>query len=660
MLERTGLSPQVLLMTDMLQGIEDKLELLADAQDARLRKLEDALADWNDRVDAIEAKVRGLPERICRAMLHRRDSSVGYIPEDVEIAIHGLAEAVQASLNPTPVAVPNTYDTTSSISDTDMLDNNGSDVEEAPPKRPKLWRRPPAVQPLPSTITDAVVVEASHRQFQWPNGAWRRVPPKWALPKEQCRTMWVYWHRGDTATQIGRYRFLSGDDMQRKADKNGLSTLRSVMMKIDDAALSLVPYLDRLPKLSLRDFLAVFDHSFRVLQKTHTRVDTPRARRLAFPICLMNFTRLVMEEITRMAMINSLIPSEDALNDLSDLDLVAIFDGAYFIFVHRHPSGHFMGRLRLKQTKYESLAHETPQAWRFPKQTTCRLLWEYWFLGDGFSGIRPFGLIDTAGVDFADTTAELRLAKFLVDNLIDLAIDKQLVASEDAVHAMNRCDCMEVFDHVYPILFEDHPWGNLKSGGLTDMPMELYLWTDVCEALRHVRTSTTSTVEILGVPAQLANIERATDLSPSIHSIEGHSKFIPSTRKAIPTPDEANCPFLWSDGSRRQAPEDWSFPNLVCRDAWVGWFHGDLANQIGPYRLLRPLDVHTRDSKMALNNTRAIMDALIQIALARSPVPSEDALGNVMPDKVLRVFDAAYYILARPSVVHVIKDATSP
>ncbi|KAF0697127.1 Aste57867_12121 [Aphanomyces stellatus] len=114
------------------------------------------------------------------------------------------------------------------------------------------------------------------------------------------------------------------------------------------------------------------------------------------------------------------------------------------------------------------------------------------------------------------------------------------------------------------------------------------------------------------------------------------------------TTTPAAAGFVWADGSTRFAPETWHLPLTTCRAMWSLWFHGDAARHIGPFRLLSKSDLREFDSKRRLTAARAVMGALVDLALSHFLVDSEDALHAMDLDASLGVVDRAFELLVHP------------
>ncbi|RQM30679.1 hypothetical protein B5M09_002113 [Aphanomyces astaci] len=108
-----------------------------------------------------------------------------------------------------------------------------------------------------------------------------------------------------------------------------------------------------------------------------------------------------------------------------------------------------------------------PEAWEFPS-TTCRAMWQLWFLGDSAVGIGPFRHLSSWDIErFAkDTTSRKQLsrARTVMNKLVDIAVDQSLVSSADDLEgAVSAAGLDAVFDRAFEILLHTNP-GDLLQG----------------------------------------------------------------------------------------------------------------------------------------------------------------------------------------------------
>ncbi|KAF0696203.1 Aste57867_13035 [Aphanomyces stellatus] len=89
-------------------------------------------------------------------------------------------------------------------------------------------------------------------------------------------------------------------------------------------------------------------------------------------------------------------------------------------------------------------------------------------------------------------------------------------------------------------------------------------------------------------------------------------------------------------------PDDWCFPPMNFSTMWTLWFHGD--THVGPFRHFTDADMPDFDSKRHLRCARALVDTLVEIALAQDMVASVDAIASMDPIASLDTFQRAFAV----------------
>lgn len=103
--------------------------------------------------------------------------------------------------------------------------------------------------------------------------------------------------------------------------------------------------------------------------------------------------------------------------------------------------------------------------------------------------------------------------------------------------------------------------------------------------------------------------------------------------------------FVWSDGSMRRAPEDWTFPSINCKTMWDLWHRGDRSHELGPFKFLTRADLKERTSKVQLSRARGVMDKLGSIAISHQLVPKLSVLARLPVADFDIVFDKCFCFL---------------
>ncbi|RHY89359.1 hypothetical protein DYB37_008844 [Aphanomyces astaci] len=555
--------------------IDEKVELIIDAQDARFRRLEEDLNAWNRRLDSMEQEIVRLPERVCSMMLQHVDA----LPADFHTVMATLTESVLQSLRtlndagPPPPAPMAADEPTFAV----LTDDHGMDMNESPPHghprppddvdavdtRPKKRRRKPRPKKPPHipehdyfpSHLDRVTPVHEH---VWADGITRRTPEAWRFPNSQVRLLWAYWFRGDEPNQIGPYRLLNG--------------------------------LDFGTRLACRSSLS------------HTRV--------------------LMKMLVGLAIEHGFATSEDAIADMSLKDTMLTFDKAFIEFQKVHPtmtsSSHSLGvlysrlpRRRRKQPEgLNASLHvwadgsdrmQVPDGWAFPN-TTCRVMWPWWFLGSPDIQIGPYRRLRTMDFTTPESKDLLMQARMAMHELALVAVANQWAESEDAMEELPHDTLMDIFDKCYFILMHRNPKGNLAGPG---------------------------------------RLERSTVHSLSIRTV---AKAIRRARKLPINPPTKV--FEWADGTRRQTPEEWRFPKeMTARELWARWFLGEPDTQVGPFRLVATLDVKDFDSRVYFSRAKFLLQDLVEIAKRKHFADSADAIAALPEDACMAVFDQTYHAL---------------
>ncbi|CAK4631727.1 hypothetical protein LEN26_014817 [Aphanomyces euteiches] len=138
--------------------------------------------------------------------------------------------------------------------------------------------------------------------------------------------------------------------------------------------------------------------------------------------------------------------------------------------------------------------------------------------------------------------------------------------------------------------------------------------------------------------------------SPEAVTTKSKPAFVPRKRRTKETtkstpPPKPRPTFVWSDGSVHNAPEDWVFPITNCRALWELWFIGDPVNRIGPYRLLTKSDIKHTYVLKTRGKAAAVVQKIIDTAVDHAIVASVDALNNLPPDACMSVFEKAFLVL---------------
>ncbi|KAH9134719.1 hypothetical protein AeRB84_019596 [Aphanomyces euteiches] len=103
----------------------------------------------------------------------------------------------------------------------------------------------------------------SYRTFQWPDKLWYRVPRGWDFPLlTTCRTMWLYWFRGDAKQRVGPFRSITLSELTNATSKRAKTKVTALMKDILAMAQD-VGYLECIiVQLPVAKLLEAFDLAF--------------------------------------------------------------------------------------------------------------------------------------------------------------------------------------------------------------------------------------------------------------------------------------------------------------------------------------------------------------------------------------------------------------
>ncbi|CAK4659933.1 hypothetical protein LEN26_000718 [Aphanomyces euteiches] len=223
-----------------------------------------------------------------------------------------------------------------------------------------------------------------------------------------------------------------------------------------------------------------------------------------------------------------------------------------------------------------------PQDWHFPK-VSCRSMWRFWFRGDSTRRICPFRRLTSRDLATHTTRRAKFWAKHVMEKLIQLAISHGAATSVESIEASSDSALMCIFDTAFE--------------------------------------------------AFLQSIPRSTKRPPS-HLSTCFAVFYTLHRKKKPTmahDEDQDGLFQWTDGSKRRAPEGWTFPVISCRTLWHRWYLGDDTAHIGPYQFLAASDLSNEDSRRHRQQAEAIMLQLAQIAVAKGLVDAVEHMDVLAP-----------------------------
>ncbi|KAF0697153.1 Aste57867_12147 [Aphanomyces stellatus] len=112
----------------------------------------------------------------------------------------------------------------------------------------------------------------------------------------------------------------------------------------------------------------------------------------------------------------------------------------------------------------ESAAGPIPVGWKLPP-TTCRQLWLNWFFGD-VSGVGPYRLL--AARDFKTSESSRRRlssARLVMAKLIEIANTHLFIMPEEELTELDGEDSLVVFERAFHVLMFNNPHGNLAGLG---------------------------------------------------------------------------------------------------------------------------------------------------------------------------------------------------
>ncbi|ETW06082.1 hypothetical protein H310_03676 [Aphanomyces invadans] len=109
----------------------------------------------------------------------------------------------------------------------------------------------------------------------------------------------------------------------------------------------------------------------------------------------------------------------------------------------------------------DGTVRSAPEKWEFPS-TTCRIMWQHWFLGDATVGIGPFRRLTSWDIErFArDNTSykQLSRARTVMNKLVEIAVDHALLTSADEIEGVaSAADLDALFVKTFEKFLETNP-----------------------------------------------------------------------------------------------------------------------------------------------------------------------------------------------------------
>ncbi|KAH9105382.1 hypothetical protein LEN26_014793 [Aphanomyces euteiches] len=604
------------ILDRIFQCVEDKLELIVDAQDARFRLIEEAVETFHSRLNVVERQVAGLPEQICRATLLTQSAQT--VSHDFQSTMDSLTNSMLRPLRtPQPTSLPAPGQKESSAAAPQQIVQNAPTIQPveidltkeievveplshphiSPQESQQLSQHPKRLVPRRESQPETVTILSSNppqylsqvqppTQYAWSDGSIRRAPEGWVFPVLDTRVLWAYWFRGDSLNHIGPFRLLTGHDFIYDKCKHNLAHARDIMSKLEHVATyhTLVGWIDDLSKMPLETCMSIYDAAAVLLKsppaksKTLTSNSGRRGKQTKkasksqqkstkkFPpaASLKNPPVPTLRHSPRS------VPVAKSSDIVSDRQVEIIDEDAN----HRR-----------EKVSIPNLP--------------CREMWCLWFLGDSEKQIIPLRHIQDTGVVSADSERTWESTRTVVLELIDIAITNRFVESEAILASLDYGPLFAVFDKVFSVVLHRNPIYNLVGPGLlTQASIDKATCNDIERALQRAR------------------------IMPKITSAQG---------------------FAWADGSIRQIPEGWTFPvDISCRQLWEHWFFGQPNLEVGPFNAIMLSDIPGFHNRGRMSGAKFLVQDLVDVAIAKKFTKSVDDVVSLDQEKSLALFDQAF------------------
>ncbi|KAF0697120.1 Aste57867_12114 [Aphanomyces stellatus] len=387
-----------------------------------------------------------------------------------------FAPAADTTSTPSPTAIPpvdSTQDPVDpveySFGDDEHVQDDDIDVDDLPPSSSVARITAAALSESDSSSIVSSVAESSMAietltntttpvgEFTWSDQTTHRAPEGWRWPSVPCRDMWQLWFRGDPASQLGPFRLLQPSDM--------CGTSKDIYC----------------------------------------------------------YSKIAMQKLVDIALANLLVRTVVMLEGMADDDadhpsLMAVFDKAYEILLHKNPEGNLVGPgrdqlrpdsatpyaartighrisklqvARRSELSYEwpdGIARRTPPGWEFPAGVTCKVMWVLWFRGDARSRIGPFYDLREVDCPLIQSRAELLRARYVMTTLIEIAIKHKCAASLGVLEQMPLAVLMDVFLKAFKLVAHKIP-ENLRVGDDTSTTSAATQWKDGTLTCQRVYTA---------------------------------------------------------------------------------------------------------------------------------------------------------------------------